>query len=72
MKPNHLSSEHRMARNASRSLLAAALLAVGLGAHAADAPAVQDAPLPALASAPVTLGGAAEASGFDGVVQALR
>ncbi|HET7863069.1 MAG TPA: efflux RND transporter periplasmic adaptor subunit [Burkholderiaceae bacterium] len=61
-----------MARNASRSLLAAALLAAALRAHAADATAVQDAPLPALASAPVTLGGAAEASGFDGVVQALR
>lgn len=61
-----------MARNASRSCLAAALLAVALGAHAADAAAVQDAPPPALASAPVTLGGAAEASGFDGVVQAVR
>lgn len=61
-----------MARDASRSFLAAALLAVALGAHAADAAAVQDAPPPALATALVTSGGTAEASGFDGVVQAVR
>lgn len=61
-----------MARDASRSLLAAVLLSVALGAHAADAAAVQDAPPPALATAPVTSGGTAEASGFDGVVQAVR
>lgn len=72
MKPNHLFPENCMARDASRSILGALLLGMALGAHAADAAAVQDAPPPPLATAPVTLGGAAETSGFDGVVQAVR
>lgn len=53
---------------ASRSFLAAAGLAVVLGASAGGPAAAP----PALATAPVTAGAGAELSGFDGVVQAVR
>ena len=70
-----------MAFDATRTLLGAAWLAAALGASAgsaatgsAPAPAAarSAAPPSALATAPVTSSGAAEHSGFDGVVQALR
>jgi len=72
MKPTPLLPENRMARDARPSLLGAVLLAVALGARAGGPTALQDAPPPPLATAPVTRGGAAETSGFDGVVQAVR
>jgi membrane fusion protein, multidrug efflux system len=72
MKPNPLLPENRMARDARPSLLGAVLLAVALGARAGGPAAMQDAPPPPLATASVTPGDAAETSGFDGVVQAVR
>lgn len=71
-----------MAFDATRTLLGAAWLAAALGASAGGSAATGSAPPPAaarsaappsaLATAPVTSSGAAEHSGFDGVVQALR
>lgn len=75
MNPAHtitLSPERRMAREARRSLLAAALLAAALHVQAAGPVAVQEAPPPPPATAPVTPGSAAEAGSLDGVVQAVR
>lgn len=67
-----------MALDATRTLLGAVWLAAALGASAGSPPASAPAAgatragAPALATAPVTSSGAAELSGFDGVVQALR
>lgn len=72
MSPTTPLLESRMARQARRSLLAMALLAAVLRVQAAGPVAGQDAPPPPLATAPVTPGSAAEASSFDGVVQAVR
>jgi RND family efflux transporter MFP subunit len=64
-----------MATDKTRTRLGVALaglwLAVALAAQAASPPPAQPAP-PALPTAPVTSSGAAEVSGFDGVVQAVR
>jgi RND family efflux transporter MFP subunit len=51
---------------------AGALLTVALSALASDAPAASAALPQMLATAPVTSSGAADISGFDGVVQAVR
>lgn len=61
-----------MRRDSLSTLLAGALLGLALGAWAAGPPAAPDAAAQALATAPVTSNGAADVTGFDGVVQAVR
>jgi multidrug efflux system membrane fusion protein len=60
-----------MARQARR-VLGTALLVGALGAHPAGPSAPADAAARALATAPVTSGGAADTTVLDGVVQAVR
>lgn len=61
-----------MALDAIRTLMASALLAVNSCAYAGRPPAVAVARPQLLVTALVTASGAADSSGFDGVVQAVR
>lgn len=61
-----------MARDARQTTLGTVLLVVALGTSVAGPSAAPDAAPRSLATAPVTSGGAADTTAFDGVVQAVR